>query len=71
MNGYNTRSKPDVPAVFEFLLQQTVIISKESACVVYCRQAFDAEAHGRIIFSLLASGLFLEDKNQPLLIWRK
>jgi hypothetical protein len=49
MNGYNTRSKPDVP-VFEFLLQQTVIISKESACVVYCRQAFDAEAHGRIIF---------------------
>jgi hypothetical protein len=70
MNGYNTRSKPDVP-VLEFLLQQTVIISKESACVVYCRQAFDAKAHGRIIFSWLASGLFSEYKNQPLLIWKK
>jgi hypothetical protein len=70
MNGYNTRSKPDVP-VFEFLLQQTVLISKESSCLVYCWQAFDAEAHGPIIFSLLASGQFSEDKNQPLLIWRK
>jgi hypothetical protein len=46
-------------------------LSKESTCLVYCWQGFDAEAHGRIIFSLLASGLFSEDKNQPLLIWRK
>jgi hypothetical protein len=70
MNDYNTHSKPDVP-VFELLLQHTVLISKESTCLVYCWQAFDAEAHGRIIFSLLASGLFSDDKNQPLLIWKK
>ena len=70
MNGYNTRSKPDIP-VFEFLFQLTVLISKESTCLVYCWQAFDAEAHGRIIFFLLASGQFSEVKNQPFLIWRK
>jgi hypothetical protein len=62
MNGYNTRSKPDVP-VFEFLLQQTVLISKESStCLVYCWQAFDAEAHGPIIFLYLPAVNFRRTK---------